>query len=195
MNEVHKAHDLTRRCGQRLLIGAALATVVALTGCRDAEEKIPAESMASQAASATPTVKWTNIPDDQLLEQLRAIPLPGGAEVKGEGAVFSGAAQRGFGALMSAEDVFSFYTTRLTSLDWMVEVSPTAMPSGVGGLAQASLTNGTYRLMILVDTSPKAASPGYTSATLIVEPVWYPGINTNGILGPSPLGTPVIIGG
>jgi hypothetical protein len=131
--------------------------------------------------------------------ELRAIPVPPGLDTLGEPEVVAGQAATGFYGKAEVEEILAFYGASLRDSGWSEEMQPKEElypDEGGGGQKREvhwSLTKDHLRILILIDQTPKDATPGEIAGQLILEPVWYPGFNTDGIPGPSAVATPIII--
>ena len=98
-----------------------------------------------------------------------------------------GPAEAAFTANMTPEAILAFYQDELPSLGWMSETEgevvsyPDKGGTGVIRVGQWTLTKGDLRLVIYTGQPSKDAPPGELATQLIVQPVWFSGLNSYGI--------------
>lgn len=128
----------------------------------------------------------TPIAGEILLGALRDIPFPANAgqpspgTINPDGPIGTGA----FVANTTIDDVFAFYQEKLPAIGWLTETGPQVVSypgKGVGGTGATTigtwtLTKDDLRLLIATGQTPKDAPVGEIATQLIIEPVWFTGL-------------------
>jgi hypothetical protein len=173
-------------------LALSLVVFVSTIACDPAEESIGDSEAPATFGEPSPTTlsssqpsqspRPTAIPDELVLREFLALPIPPGAERRGEGIVQEGDAMGGFSTNMTPQEVFGYYAEELLPLGWISETEPimATFPDQGAGITRTAgwaLTRDDYRLMIMMDLTPKNLPAGQVATQLVIEPVSESGLN------------------